>query len=133
MKRDYNAWLASLGPSAPVKTLKEHIEWNKAHASAGAIKYGQSRFDISDEIDLVSDKARLDADDAKDRRLSRDQGIDAVLKQYKLDAFIPPGGAGPGSRPGPAYPITAVPSGMVPNPPQTQPYPAGFNAKPAPF
>ena len=24
MKRDYNAWLASLGPSAPVKTLKEH-------------------------------------------------------------------------------------------------------------
>ncbi len=57
MKRDYNAWLASLGPSAPVKTLKEHREWNVAHAKAGAIKYQQSRFDISDEIDLVADKS----------------------------------------------------------------------------
>jgi amidase len=96
MKRDYNAWLASLGPSAPVKTLKEHRDWNVAHAKAGAIKYQQSRFDISDEIDLVADKARLDADDAKDRRLSRDQGIDGVLKQYNLDAFITPGGSGAG-------------------------------------
>ena len=34
MKRDYNAWLATLGPSAPVKTLKEHREWNLAHAKA---------------------------------------------------------------------------------------------------
>jgi amidase len=132
MKRDYNAWLKSLGASAPVKTLKEHIEWNLAHAKAGAIKYGQSRFDISDEIDLVADKARLDADDAKDRRLSRDQGIDGVLKAYNLDAFITPGGSGAGIASRAGYPIIAVPFGMVPNAPQ-QPFPAGFNAKPAPF
>ena len=132
MKRDYNAWLASLGPSAPVKTLKEHIEWNRAHAKAGAIKYGQSRFEISDETDLVADKARLDADDAKDRRLSRDQGIDGVLKAHNLDAFITPGGAGAGIASRAGYPIIAVPFAMVPNAPQ-QPYPAGFNAKPAPF
>ncbi|HUQ89997.1 MAG TPA: amidase family protein [Vicinamibacterales bacterium] len=132
MKRDYNAWLASLGPSAPVKTLKEHIAWNTAHAKAGAIKYGQSRFDISDEIDLVADKARLDADDAKDRRLSRDQGIDGVIKQYNLDAFITPGGSGAGIASRAGYPIVAVPFGMVPNAPQ-QAYPAGFNARPAPF
>ncbi len=133
MKRDYNAWLKSLGPTAPVKTLTEHREWNLAHAKAGAIKYGQSRFDISDEIDLVADKARLDADDAKDRRLSRDQGIDGVLKQYKLDAFITPGGSGAGIASRAGYPIIAVPFGMVPNAPQNQPYPAGFDAKPAPF
>ena len=132
MKRDYNAWLASLGPSAPVKTLKEHIEWNRAHAKAGAIKYGQSRFEISDETDLVADKARLDADDAKDRRLSRDQGIDGVLKAHNLDALITPGGAGAGIASRAGYPIIAVPFAMVPNAPQ-QPYPAGFNAKPAPF
>jgi amidase len=132
MKRDYNAWLASLGPSAPVKTLREHIAWNKAHANAGAIKYQQSRFDISDEIDLVADKARLDADDAKDRRLSRDQGIDGVLKAHKLDAFITPGSSGARIAATAGYPIIAVPFGMVPNAPQ-QPFPAGFNAKPAPF
>ena len=134
MKRDYNAWLKTLGPSAPVKTLKEHIEWNRAHEKAGAIKYGQSRFDISDEIDLVADKARLDADDAKDRRLSRDQGIDGVLKQYKLDAFITPGGSGAGIASRAGYPIIAVPFGMVPNAgPQQRPFPAGFNPNPAPF
>jgi amidase len=132
MKRDYNAWLASLGPSAPVKTLKEHREWNLAHAKAGAIRYGQSRFDISDEIDLAADKARLDADDAKDRRLSREQGIDGVLKQYQLDAFITPGGSGAGIAARAGYPIVAVPFATVPNAPQT-PFPAGFNARPAPF
>jgi amidase len=132
MKRDYNAWLASLGPSAPVKTLKEHIAWNVAHAKAGAIKYQQSRFDISDEIDLVADKARVDADDAKDRRLSRDQGIDGVLKAHKLDAFITPGSSGARIAATAGYPIIAVPFGMVPNAPP-QAFPAGFNAKPAPF
>lgn len=132
MKRDYNAWLKSLGSSAPVKTLKEHREWNLAHAKAGAIKYQQSRFDISDEIDLVADKARLDADDAKDRRLSRDQGIDGVLKAHQLDAFITPGGSGARIAATAGYPIIAVPFGMVPNAPQ-QPFPAGFDAKPAPY
>jgi amidase len=132
MKRDYNAWLASLGPTAPVKSLKEHREWNLAHAKAGAIRYQQSRFDISDEIDLAADKARLDADAAKDRRLSRDQGIDGVLKQHRLDAFITPGGSGAGIAARAGYPIIAVPFGMVPNAPQ-QPFPSGFNARPAPY
>ncbi|MFM8534839.1 MAG: amidase family protein [Acidimicrobiia bacterium] len=132
MKRDYNAWLASLGASAPVKPLREHIAWTNAHAKGGAIKYQQSRFDISDEIDLVADKARVDADDAKDKRLSRDQGIDGVLKAYNLDAFITPGGSGARIAATAGYPIIAVPLGMVANARQT-PFPAGFNAKPAPF
>ena len=129
MKRDFNAWLATLGPSAPVKTLNELRQWNLAHAKAGAIQFQQSRLDISDEIDLVADKARLDADDAKDWRLSRDQGIDGVLKAHKLDAIITPGGSGAGIAARAGYPIIAVPFGMVPNAPQ-QPFPAGFNAKP---
>ena len=133
MKRDYNAWLATLGPSAPVKTLKEHIEWNRAHAAAGAIKYGQSRFEISDEMDLVADKARVEADDAKDRRLSRAQGIDGVLKAYQLDAFITPGGSGAGIASRAGYPIIAVPFGLVANGAPNQPFPAGFTPKPAPF
>jgi len=54
------------------------------------------------------------------------------LKAYKLDAFITPGGSGAGVASRAGYPIIAVPFGMVPNAPQ-QGYPAGFNAKPAPF
>jgi amidase len=64
--------------------------------------------------------------------LSRDLGIDGVLKQYKLDAFITPGGSGAGIAARAGYPIIAVPFGMVPNAPQ-QPFPAGFNARPAPY
>ena len=132
MKRDFNAWLASLGPSAPVKTLTELRNWNLAHTKANAIRYQQSRLDISDEMDLVADKARYEADRAKDLRLSRDQGIDGVLKMHKLDAFITPGGSGAGVAARAGYPIIAVPFGMVPNAPP-QPFPAGFDAKPAPY
>ncbi|MBV9083960.1 MAG: hypothetical protein JOZ62_14880, partial [Acidobacteriaceae bacterium] len=49
MKRDFNKWLATLGASAPVKTLTELREWNITHTIAGAIRYGQSNLDISDE------------------------------------------------------------------------------------
>src|SRR5258705_12131147 len=38
MKRDFNKWLESLGPAAPVKTLTELRQWNVAHQRAGAIK-----------------------------------------------------------------------------------------------
>ena len=53
MKRDFNKWLASLGPAAPVKSLTELRHWNLAHAKANALKYGQSQLDISDEMDVA--------------------------------------------------------------------------------
>ena len=79
MKRDFNLWLKSLGPSAPVKSLTELRNWNLAHEKAGAIRYGQSRLDISDEMDLDADRARNEADVKKDIALSRVAGIDGVL------------------------------------------------------
>ena len=66
MKRDFNKWLASLGPVAPVKSLTELREWNTAHEKMGAIKYGQGQLDASDKIDLEKDKAKYDEDRAKD-------------------------------------------------------------------
>jgi amidase len=132
MKRDFNAWLKSLGPSAPVKTLTELREWNTAHARAGAIKYGQSRLDISDEMDLEADRARNDADHKKDWRLSRDQGIDGVLKAHQLDAIFTPGGAGAGLAARAGYPIIVVPFATVPNAPNPA-FPGSFAARPGPF
>jgi amidase len=135
MKRDFNQWLASLGPAAPVKTLTELRQWNLAHAKAGAIKYQQSRLDISDEMDLDRDRARNDADHQKDWRLSRDRGIDGALKAHNLDAILTPGGSGAGVAARAGYPIIVVPFAMVPNlPGQGQnPFPAGFDPKPAPY
>jgi amidase len=132
MKRDFNAWLKSLGTSAPVKTLTELREWNTAHARAGAIKYGQSRLDISDEMDLVADRARFEADHDKDFRLSRAQGIDGVLQTHKLDAILTPGGSGAGLAARAGYPIIVVPFAMLPNAGQPA-FPAGFDPRPAPY
>ncbi len=132
MKRDFNVWLASLGPTAPVKTLTELRQWNLKHAKAGAIRYGQSRLDISDEMDLTADRARNDADHAKDWRLSRERGIDGVLTAHKLDAILTPGSSGANLAARAGYPIIVVPFATVPNAPAL-PLSDGFNAKPAPY
>ncbi|MDX1395986.1 MAG: amidase family protein [Gemmatimonadota bacterium] len=131
-KRDFNAWLATLGETAPVRTLTELREWNIAHAGEGAMKYGQSRFDISDEMDLERDRARNEADMAKDARLSRDEGIDAVLERYELDAILTPGSTGAGLAARAQYPHIVVPFGFAANDP-TPPFPEGFDARPGPF
>jgi amidase len=141
MKRDFNAWLASLGPAAPVKSLTELREWNKAHERAGAIKYGQSQLDISDEMDVVRDKARYEADRARDLRLAGTNGIDAAMKTNHLDALLFPGPSGAALAARPGYPTVIVPFGMVPNAPFSpnpaaaagNPFPPGFDPKPQPF
>jgi amidase len=79
MKRDFNRWLASLGPGAPVKSLTELRHWNLAHAKASALKYEQSQLDISDEMDVEADRARYLLDRAKDIALSSAHGIDEIM------------------------------------------------------
>jgi amidase len=142
MKRDFNAWLASLGPSAPVKSLAELRAWNKAHEKAGAIKYGQAQLDISDEMDVEKDRARYETDRAKDIRLGGTHGIDEVMKVNNLDALLFPGANGSALAARPGYPTVIVPFGMVPNVPQqssnpnappASPFPPGFDPKPQPF
>ncbi len=132
MKRDFNAWLASLGPVAPVKTLTDLRLWNVAHQRGGALKYGQAQLDISDEMDVSADKARYSADRAKDLRLAGTEGIEAVMKQHQLDALMFPGPGGAAIAAKPGYPTVIVPFAMVPNAP-TPAFPAGFDAKPAPY
>lgn len=132
MKRDFNKWLESLGAAAPVKSLTELREFNLVHAKAGAIKYGQSQLDISDEMDLIADRARYEADRAKDVRLAGAEGIDAALKKDNLDALVFPGSSVASLAAKPGYPTVIVPFGLVPNDPMV-PFPPGFAAKPSPF
>jgi amidase len=132
MKRDFNAWLASLGPKAPVKTLTQLREWNVAHRAEGAIKYGQVQLDNSDSVDLEGDRARYLADREKDVRMTGAEGIDLVLKRERLDALVFPGSFGSAIAAKPGYPTVIVPFGSVPNAP-TPPFPAGFEARPSPL
>jgi amidase len=129
MKRDFNAWLASLADRAPVKTLEELRAWNRAHEAAGTLKYGQSQLDISDQMNLEADRARYQRDRETDVTLAGREGIDAALTADKLDALLFPGSGGAAIAAKPGYPTVIVPFGMVPN----ASAPAGFDARPAPF
>lgn len=144
MKRDFNKWLATLGPSVPVKTLAQLRNWNLAHQNASAIKYGQAALDIADEMDIDADRARYDADRAKDIWLAGTNGIDAAMKANTLDALLFPGQRGAAIAARPGYPTVIVPFGMVPNIPLAPnapaasnvpgpPFPPGFDPLPAPF
>jgi amidase len=134
MKRDFDAWLKTLGDKAPVKTLSELRAWNIAHQRAGSIKYGQANLDVSDEMNLLADRSKYDADRRKDVLLSATHGIDAALKANQLDALLFPGisSANIGARPG--YPTITVPWAMITPPAGTgaNAFPAGFQPRPAP-
>src|SRR5262249_11250435 len=47
MKRDFNKFLATLGPTAPVKTLTDLRIFNITHTRINSIRFGQSLLDIS--------------------------------------------------------------------------------------
>jgi amidase len=131
MKRDFNAWLASLGAAAPVKSLTELREWNRTHAGEGTLKYGQSQLDISDEIDLEADRGRYQRDREKDVRIGGSQGIDAAMRAHRLDALLFPGPVGAAIAAKPGYPTVIVPFAMVPNPVGRGT--PGFDARPTPY
>ncbi|MEB3321716.1 MAG: amidase family protein [Synechococcaceae cyanobacterium] len=129
MKRDFNAWLARLGPAAPVRSLTALRQFNLEHR-ARAIPYGQVQLDNSDAMDPLTDGRRYAADRARDLRLSRDQGLDAALRSARLDALLFPGWSAESIVNKAGYPAVVVPIGSLPvrlDPP----LPAG-NAPPGP-
>ena len=132
MKRDFNAWLVTLGESAPVNTLTELREWNLAHEEAGALKYGQARLDGADELDLEEARAEYEADRARDLRLNGEHGIDEVMTDLELDALVFPSSSGAGIAARPGYPTVIVPFAFVRTEPDP-PMPDGFDLKPRPF
>ncbi|HVC21165.1 MAG TPA: amidase [Vicinamibacterales bacterium] len=91
-KAGLNAYLAALGPSAPVHTLADIIAFNDQHKDQEMPYFGQELFLAAEARGPLTSKEYLDAL-ASDRRLSRTEGIDAVMDKYKLDAFVCPTGA----------------------------------------
>jgi amidase len=89
LKADLNAYLARLGPDAPVHTLKEIIEFNTRNASTEMPYFGQETFLKAEALGTLRSKEYLDAL-KKCRQLSRTDGIDAIMKKHTLDALVAP-------------------------------------------
>ena len=94
-KAGINAYLASLGPTAPVKSLAELIAFNDLHRSTEMQYFGQEIFETAQKCGSLTDQKYLRALAAGHRR-SRSQGIDAAVTRYRLDAIAAPTQQPPG-------------------------------------
>ncbi len=128
MKADMNAYLAALGPKAPVHTLKEIIDFNERHAARELRWFGQDELVKSQAKGPLTEKAYLEAR-ATCRRIARTEGIDGVMEKNNLDAIVAPtstpahvtdwvlGDHGLGDSTTPAavagYPSITVPAGFI--------------------
>jgi hypothetical protein len=129
MKRDFNLWLEELGASRAGENADRASQMEHRAREGGAIRFGQSRLDISDEMDLERDRARNEADHKKDLLLSprtrhrrRAEGAHA-----RRDPDAGRRRRRPGARAG--YPIIVVPFGVCRT--RHAGVPGGFDAKPA--
>ncbi len=100
MKADLAAYLARLGPGAPVKTLKDVIEFNDRNREKEMPYFGQDLLIKAEAKGPLTEKEYLDAV-AKGHQLARVEGIDATMDKFHLDAIVGPTG-------GPAWLIDLI-------------------------
>ena len=88
-KADLNAYLATLGPDAPVRTLADIIEFNERHADVEMPHFGQERMIASQARGPLTDEVYRNAVRAV-QRAHREDGIDALMDEHELDAIVAP-------------------------------------------
>jgi amidase len=91
LKADLNAYLARLGPGAPVHTLKDIIDFNDRNRQKEMPYFGQDLFLKAEAKGPLTEKEYLDAL-AKNHQLARTEGIDATMDKNRLDAIVAPTG-----------------------------------------
>ncbi len=127
-KADMNAYLASLGSKAPVRSMKEIIEFNERHAREEMPYFAQDIFLKAEAKGPLTGTEYQQALE-KCHTLAREKGIDATMDRYRLYALIAPTGppawttdlvngdhdAGGSSTPAAVagYPSITVPAGFV--------------------
>ncbi|AHM63306.1 Amidase [Flammeovirgaceae bacterium 311] len=90
-KEGLNKYFQSLGPDAPIKSLEELIAFNKAD-SLELRYYNQRYLEMAQEKGGLNSKEYRDAL-AKLMKGSREEGLDKVMNEYRLDAIVAPTGS----------------------------------------
>ncbi|HEX6896511.1 MAG TPA: amidase [Bryobacteraceae bacterium] len=88
-KAGLNAYLAGLSSKVRARSLADLIAFNREHRSQEMPYFEQEIFEKAQEKGPLTDRAYLDAR-ARCVKLSREQGIDALISKYKLDAIVAP-------------------------------------------
>jgi amidase len=89
LKADLNRYLAERSMKEGPRTLADVIKFNEANRATELVYFGQDRFLEAEAKGPLTTKAYLDAL-TKNHTLAREQGIDAAMKKFKLDALIAP-------------------------------------------
>lgn len=126
-KDGLNRYFASLGPDAPIKSVEELIAFNEGDPVE--LRYFNQRY-----LELAQEKGDLDSPSYLEvlegmLRGSREEGIDKVMNEHRLDAIVAPtggpawltdwingdsfhlGSSSPSAHSG--YPIISLPMGFV--------------------
>jgi amidase len=91
LKADLRAYLARLGPNAPVKSLQDVIEFNEKNRAKEMPYFGQETFLKAQAKGPLTSPEYVDA--IKDlQQIARMDGIDATMNKLNLDALIAPTG-----------------------------------------
>lgn len=93
-KADLNAYLAGLGPQAPVRSLKDVIDFNERNRDREMPYFGQDIMESAQAKGPLTSRPYLQAL-RKNHLLTRTQGIDFIMKKHRLDALIAPTGGPP--------------------------------------
>jgi len=91
LKADLNTYLAGLGANAPVRTLKDIIDFNERNHQKELQHFGQDLFVKAEAKGPLTEKAYLEAIE-KNHQLARTEGIDATMDKFHLDAIVAPTG-----------------------------------------
>ena len=90
-KAGLNEYLAGLGDGAPVASLADVIAFNEANAEREMPFFGQEILIEAEAKGPLTEVAYLTAR-GEASRLARDEGLDAVLSELRLDAILGPSG-----------------------------------------
>ena len=90
-KAGINAYLANLGPNAPVKSLDDIIAFNEENKEREMPFFGQEMMLEAVEKGPLTSPAYVTAVE-QCRNLSRRLGIDAIMEEHGLDALVAPSG-----------------------------------------
>jgi amidase len=88
-KADLNAYLSGLGSAASVRSLSDVIEFNRNNEAREMPYFGQDIMEEAEKKGPLTEKGYIEAL-ARNHNLAREQGIDAVIAKYKLDAMAAP-------------------------------------------
>src|SRR5262249_26075463 len=80
---------ARLGPNAPMKTLADVIAFNIRNKDKEMPHFGQDRFIKAEKMGPLTSEEYTKALESC-RKLSRADGIDAIMDKHKLDALVAP-------------------------------------------